>query len=198
MNGLKKIMVHFFSIKNLLGFIVSGLCLYWSFSNFRLEVFVDHARSINYYLFILTSLFLVFSVLIRSIRWRLFFNDNEFEYLKLYELFKNEMLGYFGNNIFPLRLGDLLRVAKMSKVTGISKSYLLGTIVTERIVDIFSLLLLLLLLLPFFFEHNLIGQLISQLQLVQWGGYLIYILIMFATILVLVFLFRNNIKPYNI
>ena len=142
MNFIKKIN-YFFSLRNLLGLLISGLCIYWSFKNFDSNIFINQIKSIDLYLFMLASLLLILTVLIRSFRWLLFFNNEESEKLKIYDLFKNQMIGYFGNNIFPLRLGDLLRVSKMSKVTSMGQSYLLGTVVAERIIDILSLILFL-------------------------------------------------------
>ena len=110
MNILKNIN-YFFSPKNLLGLLISGLCIYWSFRNFDSDIFINQIKSINIYLFVFAALLLILTVFIRSFRWLLFFNSEESKKLKLFDLFKNQMIGYFGNNIFPLRLGDLLRVS---------------------------------------------------------------------------------------
>lgn len=188
----KKITAHFFSMKNLLGLIVSIVCIYWSFSSFNREVFVQHVKSINYYFFLLASLLLIFTVFIRSIRWYLFFSDDESKKIHLFALFKNEMIGYFGNNIFPLRLGDLLRVSKLSKVINLSQSYLLGTIVLERIIDIFSLLLLCLLFLPFFWGHELIFKLISEINLINFNTIYLYVVVVVIILLMMYFFVKKS------
>ena len=179
MNSIYRFMKHFFSSKNLIGFIISGLCIYWSFNNFQFEDFSKHIKSINYYLFIMASSILIFSVLIRSIRWLLFFKDEETKSLTLLKLFKNEMIGYFGNNIFPLRLGDLLRVSKMSKSTQMSQSYLLGTIVAERIIDIVSLFILLIVFLIFFWNNPMVYGLYKTLYgIIDFNNFIIYLFIL--------------------
>ena len=191
MNILKNIN-YFFSPKNLLGIFISGLCIYWSFRNFDSDIFISQIKSINIYLFVFAALLLILTVFIRSFRWLLFFNSEESRKLKLFDLFKNQMIGYFGNNIFPLRLGDLLRVSKMSRATSMSPSYLLGTIVAERIIDILSLLLLLLLAFPFIWNHELIANTFSNLQYVDLNNFYFYIFILLFLSLIIYFLFKNN------
>ena len=191
MNILKNIN-YFFSPKNLLGIFVSGLCIYWSFRNFDSDIFINQIKSINIYLFVFAALLLILTVFIRSFRWLLFFNNEESRKLKLFDLFKNQMIGYFGNNIFPLRLGDLLRVSKMSRATSMLPSYLLGTIVAERIIDILSLLLLLLLAFPFIWNHELIVDTFSNLQYIDLNNFYFYIFILLFLSLIIYFLFKNN------
>ncbi len=191
MNILKNIN-YFFSPKNLLGLLISGLCIYWSFRNFDSDIFINQIKSINIYLFVFAALLLILTVFIRSFRWLLFFNSEESKKLKLFDLFKNQMIGYFGNNIFPLRLGDLLRVSKMSRATSMLPSYLLGTIVAERIIDILSLLLLLLLAFPFIWNHELIANTFLNFQYINLNNFYFYIFILLVLSLIIYFLFKNN------
>ena len=189
-----KLLDSFFSFKNIIGFIVSAICIYWSFFKFESGIFYKHISSIDYYLFVLASFLLILSVLIRSLRWILFFKDEESENLTLYQLFENQMIGYFANNILPLRLGDLLRVSKMSKVTGLSQSYLLGTIISERIIDIISLFLLSLIFLVFFYNDIEISSLTSQLNFITLfnAQIFIYIFILFLLLLLGYFIIKNT------
>lgn len=51
-------------------------------------------------------------------------------------------IGYLGNNFLPARAGDLLRSTWMGQRAGISKSFVLATTFTERIVDVGALVLI--------------------------------------------------------
>ena len=62
------------------------------------------------------------------------------------------MIGYFGNNILPFRLGDIVRVSEISKATNLSPPYLFGTIAAERIIDIGSLFVFSICFLLFFWN----------------------------------------------
>jgi len=196
MNRINQFMKHFFSFKNLIGIFISIICVYWSLANFEFDNFLNHIKSINYYLFIFSALLLIFSVLIRSFRWLLFFSSEEMEKLKVLSLFKNEMIGYFGNNIFPLRLGDLLRVSKMSSETQMSQAYLLGSIIAERIIDIFSLIILLLLFLVFSWKNQMISDFFSEFNFINLADLSIYLLLLVLFILIIYFFTKNN-KLFN-
>jgi len=52
-------------------------------------------------------------------------------------------IGFMGNMVFPLRLGELMRVYVTAKKENLSKSSVLATIVVERVFDLFSLVALL-------------------------------------------------------
>ena len=57
------------------------------------------------------------------------------------------MIGYFGNNILPLRLGELLRSYFVSRDYKIPGSFVFGSVVFERLLDTFGLITLSVLLL---------------------------------------------------
>ena len=192
MNRINQFIKHFFSFKNIVGIFISIICIYWSFTNFEFDNFLIHIKSINYYSFLFAVILLIFSVLIRSFRWLLFFSPEQIKELKILSLFKNEMIGYFGNNIFPLRLGDLLRVSKMSLDTKMPKAYLLGSIIAERIVDILSLIIFLLLFLIFSWENQMISGAFSEFNFINTADLSIYLLLLVLFILIVYFVTKNN------
>ena len=56
------------------------------------------------------------------------------------------VVGYMGNTVLPARGGELLRIFFLGRRTGCSRVTILGTIVAERLLDVFALLGLLLVL----------------------------------------------------
>jgi len=54
-------------------------------------------------------------------------------------LYKAELIGYFGNNVLPVRLGELLRSYLIGNEWNLSTSYVFGTVVLERLLDTLSL-----------------------------------------------------------
>ena len=56
-NMLNKVNQYFFSSKNLLGIIISLICVYWSFSKFDYTQFFQYSKSIEYQFFIIAVLF---------------------------------------------------------------------------------------------------------------------------------------------
>ena len=63
------------------------------------------------------------------------------ELIKINKLFSATMIGYFGNAIFPFRMGELLRAFALSKESSIETSKAFGSILLERIIDMLGLVL---------------------------------------------------------
>ena len=126
--------------KFLISLIISSTALFFSFKDFDFNNFlaiIDNARL--FYIF-LPCLLLIFSVWVRAIRWKFLIPKNEKITVK--DLFELEMVGFFGNNIFPMRFGEIHRIFLLSKIFGLSKTSSAGSVFFERILDIFGLLVL--------------------------------------------------------
>jgi uncharacterized protein (TIRG00374 family) len=83
--------------------------------------------------------------MLRAIRWRVLLLPLGNPSIGV--SFGSMMLGYLGNNLLPMRAGDVLRAYVLGRQTSISKSAVLATIVVERVVDGVVLILALSLLL---------------------------------------------------
>ena len=128
----------FLSRKSMLGILISFIGLYWAFNDFEFNIFVQSLYKVKYMYILYACLFLWFSVWIRAIRWRYLFNmQNSPTTLSLYKI---ELIGYFGNNILPLRLGELMRAYITGKEWNLPKSYVFGTVIMERLLDTITLL----------------------------------------------------------
>jgi uncharacterized protein (TIRG00374 family) len=53
------------------------------------------------------------------------------------------MIGFMGNNLLPLRIGDLARVYIAAKKEKVTASAMLATVVIERLLDVFAILTML-------------------------------------------------------
>lgn len=79
-------------------------------------------------------------VLLRSHRWSLMVRN--LCHLKLIDSFSLQMVGYLANSILPLRMGEVVRGGMLAQKQNIPISSGLGTVLIERILDMFSLLFL--------------------------------------------------------
>ncbi len=79
--------------------------------------------------------------LVRALDWK--FLLRPVARVSALRLFPPVAIGYMANNIFPARLGELVRAYVVGKREGVSKSSALATIVVERILDGLTLLLIL-------------------------------------------------------
>jgi uncharacterized protein (TIRG00374 family) len=91
--------------------------------------------------------FMVASVL-RSWRWQLCFEPADG--VNFGQSFGAYGLGSLSTQVIPARLGDLVRVYVLGQNAGVSKSKGLGTLVVERLSDMFAVVIIIALLLPTF------------------------------------------------
>ena len=130
-------MKYFLKPHFILGLIFFFLGLYFAFKDFNYVGFLEVIKTTNIFYVLLASFFLIFSVWFRAIRWHyLLIKAKSIPYKNLFEI---EMLGFFGNNVLPLRLGELYRSIILSNRFEISKSTVIGSIVLERILDTLGL-----------------------------------------------------------
>tara|TARA_B110000116_G_C16619716_1_gene483213 strand:- start:65 stop:880 length:816 start_codon:yes stop_codon:yes gene_type:complete len=92
----------------------------------------------------IACILIIFSVLLRSLRWNLLFQNKNKGITKY--LYRAQFISYFINNISPFRIGDLVKSYVVAKNTDNKTSYILGSIVMERFFDVIMVLLLLFIL----------------------------------------------------
>lgn len=87
------------------------------------------------------GLFINFLALVfRSVRWRVLL-DREHP-PAFYPTFFATATGYMLSTVLPIRAGDVARPALLARRTTVSFSVALGTVLTERIVDLISIIIL--------------------------------------------------------
>jgi len=162
--------------KSIAGVIISMAGIYWAFKDFHFLDFIESILQVNIIYLILATFFLWISVWLRGLRWKWLFKENASPTIT--SLYRGELIGYFGNNVLPLRLGELLRSYIVGKENSLSKSFVFGTVVLERLMDILALAsFALLLLLTYPLEGTVKGY-------VMWGGIISFIVIAVFLIIV--------------
>ena len=72
-------------------------------------------------------------VQLRALRWRHL--TNPVQPIGLRPLFRATAVGFMANNIFPLRVGEVIRPLFLSREVGAPSAALFGTVVLERVID---------------------------------------------------------------
>ena len=137
-------------LKIILGFLLSIILIYLTIRQIDFRKSLELIKNANYYVLIPGVLIYAFTYLLRSLRY--YFMILPIKKTRDFENFPYTMLGFFMNNIIPLRLGELIR----AKITGerllISRSSILGTILVERLIDMVIFVMfffLIMIVLPF-------------------------------------------------
>ncbi|RMD98596.1 MAG: UPF0104 family protein [Calditrichaeota bacterium] len=125
----------------IIGIIISAIFLYLAFRNVDLDGMVSALQKANYWWLLPGIVFMFISLVIRAYRWHYFVKP--IRDVKFKDLFSAMMIGYMANNVFPLRLGEVMRALAIGRSAKISRASAFATIIVERIIDILSLLIIL-------------------------------------------------------
>ncbi len=128
-------------LKIFLSLVISGVFIYRAFQGIDYSLMFATLQQANYWLLLPGIVFMFVSHWLRAIRWGYFMAP--IKKIDTPTLFSAVMIGYCANNIFPLRLGEILRPYALGKATGVSRMSTFATIFVERLIDVLSLLLLL-------------------------------------------------------
>lgn len=131
----------------LLGLLVSAIFLYFALRGLHLAEVGNALRTANYW-WIAPGIGVYFLGLwARSWRWH--YTLRHFKPIPLTRLYPLICIGYFGNNIYPFRAGEVIRSYVLRRKEGIPISSSLATVIIERVFDGLVMLLFVFLALPF-------------------------------------------------
>ncbi len=132
------------TVKNILKiafFVVTGAFLFYLvYKDFDFKELFSGLNNLNWWWFLLMFAIGLLSHVSRTMRWQMLLESNG-EKTRFLNTFFAVMNGYFANIAVP-RLGEVTRCAVVSKYDKVNFSKVLGTMVTERIIDIIMLLLI--------------------------------------------------------
>lgn len=124
--------------KGIFGTSISLFCFFIFFNKIDdLGKVIEIVTSVDFFIILFGFLIYFFSIYFRTLRWNSIF-ENKIK-IKLTSLSRIVISGYMFNNLLPARLGELARIYHFNLVKRIDKSYLLGTILAERITDVIAL-----------------------------------------------------------
>ncbi len=105
----------------------------WRCASYNLGEVWSHIKTANYWWLIPGVAVYFFGVWARTWRWH--YMLRAIKPIPLGRLFPVVCIGYMGNNIYPARIGELLRAYVLRRKEGVSISASLATIIVERIFD---------------------------------------------------------------
>ena len=106
--------------KSITGILISMGGIYWAFRDFHFAEFNASIKEVRIMYLGVATLLLWGSVWLRGVRWKWLFKEDKSP--SITSLYKAELIGYFGNNVLPLRLGEILRSYIVGKEYSLSKS----------------------------------------------------------------------------
>jgi uncharacterized protein (TIRG00374 family) len=117
---------------------VATLCLFFAFKQVNLEDINSAISNANIYYIFIALLITYITFILRSIRWKILLDSPQ--NLKLNKYISTTHIGYFLNNILPFRAGDLGRAKLLSNYSKqIKFSFVVGSLVAEKIIDLWMI-----------------------------------------------------------
>jgi uncharacterized protein (TIRG00374 family) len=129
-----------------LGIAVTVVFTYLAVRNAHLAEVRDALRESNQLWLLPALAVLAFAVWLRAMRWWSLFAPETRP--PLAAVLRALLVGYFFNNVLPLRAGEAARIVALNRYAGTSRAEAVATAMLERVYDILALLLLLFALVP--------------------------------------------------
>ena len=123
-------------------FGLTAVFLYFFFRGVDWTEVVKHFGGINVPLFILSVILVPLHLVTRSLRWRVLMVHEKND-VRFGSLFCANAVGFGVTSIFPGRVGEFVRPLYLAQKEKCRKGFALGTIVVERMFDMFTMCFLL-------------------------------------------------------
>lgn len=123
-------------IRYLAGLIVTVLALWLSFRNLDWSALQDSFTRVHLFWVILAVINVLFTVYVMGWRWQLLLKQKK--NIRLGYLFQLNIISQYINIILPGRFGEIAKAWLPAKRYGLSGSYVLGTVIIEKMFDFFA------------------------------------------------------------
>lgn len=117
--------------------ILAGMFLYLAVHNLDWKLFFASVKSARYSYLPVILLLINVNYFLRALRWRILLLSEK--YIPVSTVFWANMTGYLGNNVLPARAGEVMRAAYVARKENISISFIIATGITERLIDLVTL-----------------------------------------------------------
>lgn len=128
------------------GLAISALALWLAFRDVDWAQLGQALRSANYWWLIPSSVAMLAAIAARAERWRWLLGGHD--KVDLARSFRAVSIGYLITNVFPFRLGEVVRPVVISRGGKVSAMQALSTIAIEHVLDVFVVLAILAVALP--------------------------------------------------
>ncbi len=176
-----------------IAFLLTLVFLFFFFRSVEWKEVLNYLTDVDLKFFVLIIVLVPVHLLTRSLRWR-FLLIHEKKDVKFYNMFASVTVGFTVTLLFPGRIGEVVRPLYLARKENISRGFAFGTVVVERIFDMFtmcSLLGIFLLAKPLygsFFKGK--EETYSNLQM--WGIIGAALAFLFLVIILSLYFFREK------
>ncbi|UOQ54185.1 lysylphosphatidylglycerol synthase transmembrane domain-containing protein [Hymenobacter cellulosivorans] len=120
---------------------VSGLLMWYAVQGQDLNSIGRHLQEADYTWLIITMILSALGYFSRAYRWKMQLDATEHR-APFWDVYHAMMVGYLANMVLP-RMGEVIRCSVLQRTSKVPVQVALGTVVTERVIDVLVLLCLL-------------------------------------------------------
>jgi glycosyltransferase 2 family protein len=117
----------------LIGILISIVFLFFAFQGLQPEAFIGSLSDVNPLLLIVAAASYFFAVTVIAWRWQFLLRAVKF--VPLLPLTQIVAVGYMGNNVYPLRAGEALRIFLLKRNHEMPVAGAATTVIVERVFD---------------------------------------------------------------
>lgn len=140
-------------------FLSLGILLLWlCFRKIEFSQVIIYVKTAKYSWMLLSLVCLAISLFFRALRWNILIESLGYK-TRVSTTYESVLIAYFANTVFP-RLGEVTRCGTLTKKENIPFDKSLGTVISERVLDLVVLFAMALLVI--LFQWNLLGSLITS------------------------------------
>jgi len=118
--------------------VITAVFLFFFFKGVDWKEALHYLSGINIWFFILMTLLASLHLITRSLRWH-FLIKQEKKGVSFYSRFAANAVGFTVTMLVPARIGEVVRPLFLAQKENMRKGYVIGTIVVERIFDLFTM-----------------------------------------------------------
>lgn len=116
-----------------IGILISAVFLFLAFQGLQPEAFIGNLQNVNVGLLLVGAAIYFLAVAVIALRWQ--FLLRAVQMIPLYPLTQIVAIGYMGNNVYPLRAGEALRIYLLRRNFQVPVARATTTVVVERVFD---------------------------------------------------------------
>lgn len=188
--------------KHLILWVLGFLLLWFAFKGQDFSALIDKLYEVKWHWAIIILIITVLNHISRASRWTMTFRPMQY-FPTISQSFLALMFGYIVSYVVP-RMGEISRCLALKNEANIPVDKSLGTVVTERAVDVLCLgiVTLLAFLIEFeristFFSIQLFEPILQRILTINFSGLIILSLIAISALALLFFLTKIFIRKYN-
>jgi uncharacterized protein (TIRG00374 family) len=129
-------------IRAIVLFALTFVLLFFFFRSVEWNEVLGYLNDIDLKLFIVLLLLVPLNFVTRAIRWN-YLLEHEKKGVSFYNRFAGNAVGFAVTFLFPGRLGELVKPLYLAQKEDLKKGFVIGTVVVERMFDLFSMCFLL-------------------------------------------------------